>query len=349
MKNLSPRQIALLSSGGISLVVLLLLLAVRLLAPSAVGWQLVVFIPIAVFASAYLLTFLSFDKFVYKKIKLIYNSISTLKASRKNESGKVSFMKKDIIEELEKEVMELANKQTKEIEALKELAQYRKEFLGNVSHELKTPIFNIQGYLHTLIDGGMDDPEVNKKFLVKASENLERLGHIVHDLEVISQIETNSLTLDFTRFNIVDLVEEVFDDLEMKAEQREIQLKFENGADTSIMVKGDRESIRQVLINLISNSIRYGKPNGATTVSIKDQDDNVLVEVADNGIGIAENHLPRIFERFYRVDKSRSRELGGTGLGLSIVKHILEAHGQTISVESTPGKGSKFGFTLKKG
>lgn len=343
MRNLSPSQVALSASGFIVLIVFLLMLAAYLLQPQEVHWSWLVIVPAFVFAMSALLLFYLLDAFVYRKIKELHKNILTLKAPKSPGNLKT----KDIISALEKEVLELASRQVKEIEALKEAAQYRKEFLGNVSHELKTPIFNIQGYLHTLIDGGIDDPAVNKRYLAKASENLERLGNIVHDLEVISQIETNSLTLDFTRFNITGLIEEVFNDLDLKAQQKGIGLKFSEGTE-DVFVNADRETIRQVLTNLISNSIRYGKPQGETTVSIYDELENVVVEVADNGIGIEKQHLPRLFERFYRIDKSRSRESGGTGLGLSIVKHIIEAHGQTITVRSTPGQGSVFAFTLMK-
>ncbi|HXH19206.1 MAG TPA: ATP-binding protein [Chitinophagales bacterium] len=346
MKNLSPRWVSLFASGSVSLIVFFFLLLMHLLLPSLLHPSLVLLIPVVVLAVSCVLFPLAMDEFIFKKIEMIYRNISRFKTSDMHGSEPKNIPKKDVIGLLEKETMDLANRQIKEIEALKELAQYRKEFLGNVSHELKTPVFNIQGYLHTLIDGGMDDPQVNKRYLLKASENLERLDNIIHDLEIISQIESNSLTLDFIHFNIVELIEEVFGELYLKAAQKGIHLKLQEGNDHAVFVRADRESIRQVLTNLVSNSIRYGKPGGETVVGVSEKGGSVAVEVADNGIGIAQEHLPRIFERFYRVDKSRSRELGGTGLGLSIVKHILEAHGQTIQVISTPGEGSVFSFSL---
>lgn len=338
MKNLTARQLAFLASGGIAFLVLIVLLALRFAFTRTISAILLFIVPAVTFAGAYFLFFFLLEKFIYKKIWLIYEKVFGKKSSANSS---------DVISELEAEVARLANRQTREIEALQQLSQYRKEFLGNVSHELKTPIFNIQGYLHTLIDGGLDDQEINKRYLQKATENLERLGNIVQDLEIISQMETQAFTPDFTRFNIIELIEETLNDLEMKAEKKRIQLRFKEGTTGSVFVKADRESIRQVLTNLISNSIRYGKEGGETVVTIV-ENEKIAVAVADNGIGIAEEHLPRLFERFYRVDKSRSRELGGTGLGLSIVKHIVEAHGQDISVRSVPGEGSVFEFTLKK-
>ncbi|MCB0578851.1 MAG: sensor histidine kinase, partial [Phaeodactylibacter sp.] len=219
---------------------------------------------------------------------------------------------------------------------------------GDISHELKTPIFNIQGYLHTLLDGAIHDEEVNVKFIRKAAKNLERLHTIVEDLEAISRLESGELILEMQAFDIRKLTEEVFEDLEIKAAQRRIVLEFKEGAAQNFRVLADRESIRQVLTNLVSNSIKYGKDNGRTRIGFYDMDKNILIEVADNGLGIPKQHINHVFDRFYRVDKSRSRAQGGSGLGLSIVKHIIEAHKQTINVRSTPDLGSTFGFTLQK-
>ena len=241
------------------------------------------------------------------------------------------------------------DKKMHEIETLRQLETYRRHFIGDVSHELKTPIFNIQGYLHTLLDGALEDPNVNTTFLKKAAKNLERLHIIVEDLEAISRLESGELMLEIQSFDIHALAAEVFEDLEFKAKQRNITLEFKDGASQGFKVQADRESIRQVLTNLVSNSIKYGEENGRTRIGFYDMDGNILIEVADNGLGIPKKHLNHVFDRFYRVDKSRSRERGGSGLGLSIVKHIIEAHKQTINVRSTPGLGSTFGFTLKKG
>ena len=231
---------------------------------------------------------------------------------------------------------------------MKQDENYRREFIGNVSHELKTPIFNIQGYVQTLLDGGLNDDTINMKYLKRADKSVERMINIVEDLEVISRLETEQSELDIQIFDINKLVEEVFDQLEMRANEMNISLQLNNQSNSNKTL-GDKDKIQQVFINLVSNSIKYGKKGGITIVRMLDMDDNILVEVADNGIGIDQISLSRLFERFYRVDKNRSREIGGTGLGLAIVKHILEGHNQTINVRSTKGVGSTFSFILEKG
>ena len=287
------------------------------------------------------------DRYIYRRIKLIYKIISRTKASipdkrfsQRSENG--------MLDGVEKEVRQWAESQEDEIETLKTLEAYRKRYIGNVSHELKTPIFSIQGYIYTLIDGGLFDENVNMKYLERAASNVERLLTIVQDLEEISKLESEDLILDFQKFDIKALVKEIFKDLEVNAKPKNISLTFKEGADKSFNVLGDREGIRQVLTNLILNSIKYGSEDGVTKVSFYVMDKQILVEVSDNGIGIEEKHLKHLFDRFYRVDKSRSRESGGSGLGLSIVKHILEAHNQSVNVRSTIGKGTTFGFTLDK-
>ena len=224
---------------------------------------------------------------------------------------------------------------------------YRREFIGNVSHELKTPIFNIQGYVQTLIDGGIEDKKVNMKYLKRANISVDRMINIVEDLEVISRLETDNNELDFENFNIINQIEEVLDQLELKSNKMNISLKLTNESSSEI-VYADKNKIQQVFMNLISNSIKYGKDGGTTKVRLFDMSDKILIEVADDGIGISENALSRLFERFYRVDKNRSREIGGTGLGLAIVKHIIEGHQQTINVRSTVNVGSTFSFILEK-
>ena len=233
-------------------------------------------------------------------------------------------------------------------EQLKKLEEFRKEFLGNVSHEIKTPIFNLQGYIETLIDGGLKDEKINLDYLNKASKNIDRMNAVINDLDKISKIEHEQMDLELVKFDVHELTSEVFNSLEMRADLKELTFSFKEDCDKPFMVRGDRSRIREVLVNLITNSIIYGKEGGKTLVGYYDMNDNILIEVTDNGIGIEEKHLSRLFERFYRVDKSRSREQGGTGLGLSIVKHIIEAHTQTITVRSTPQVGSTFGFTLEK-
>ncbi len=288
------------------------------------------------------------EVFIYRKIKLIYKNIHRLKTSRYKTSVFNKTGESDPIADVNEEVIMWARDQKAEIEELRKLENFRKEFLGNVSHELKTPIFNIQGYIHTLLDGAIDDPEVNIHFLKKAAKSVDRLCDLVEDLINISQLETGQLKMEMERFDIHALTQDIFESLEMKAKARNINLAFKEGCDQPFWVLGDKSRIRQVIVNLLVNSIKYGKEGGLTLCAFYDMDENILIELSDNGEGIAEKHLPRLFERFYRVDKSRSREAGGNGLGLAIVKHIIEAHEQTINVRSKIGAGTTFGFTLKK-
>jgi two-component system phosphate regulon sensor histidine kinase PhoR len=350
LKNPTPQQIA-------------QIVALYITASSLVVWGLLEFVRayyeltwlftlallgVALFTSAYLITIFYLRKYIYRKIKLIYKTIHKHKVSPQEKNKNID-VRENIIDEVEKQVAEWAEQQKEELDKYKAWAAYRRNFVGDISHELKTPIFNIQGYLHTLLDGALQDASVNTTFLKKAAKNLERLHIIVEDLEAISRLESGELMLEIQSFDILTLAEEVFEDLEFKAKQRNITLEFKEGASQSFKVQADRESIRQVLTNLVSNSIKYGEENGRTRIGFYDMDGNILIEVADNGLGIPKKHLNHVFDRFYRVDKSRSRERGGSGLGLSIVKHIIEAHMQTINVRSTPGLGSTFGFTLKKG
>ena len=288
----------------------------------------------------FVVVFYVVKQFFYEKIRIIYKNIYKFKGT--------SNIKELDIDTVEKEAEEWAEAKEEELRQMKKDENYRREFIGNVSHELKTPIFNIQGYVQTLLDGGLQDDTINMKYLKRADKSVERMINIVEDLEVISRLETEQSELDIQTFDINKLVEEVFDQLEMRANEMKISLQLNNQSNSSKTL-GDKDKIQQVLINLVSNSIKYGKKGGKTIVRILDMDDNILVEVADNGIGIDQVSLSRLFERFYRVDKNRSREIGGTGLGLAIVKHILEGHNQTISVRSTKGVGSTFSFILEKG
>lgn len=244
--------------------------------------------------------------------------------------------------------MEWAMKTEKEISSLKTLENYRKQYLGDVSHEMKTPLFAIQGYLLTLLEGGLHDEKINHKYLEKATENVDRLQAIVEDLEMINNLESEKDTLTESVFDIKELTENVYTDLSFLASEKRILLSFKPGADQSYHVKADKNKIRQVLLNLISNSIKYGRDDGLTKVSFYDMEERILIEVSDNGVGISEDDIKHVYDRFYRADKSRSRDVGGSGLGLAIVKHIIEAHNQTLSLRSTDGKGSTFGFTLAK-
>ncbi|MDP4281137.1 MAG: ATP-binding protein [Bacteroidota bacterium] len=246
------------------------------------------------------------------------------------------------------EVMHLAKDQQDQIEELKKMEVYRREFLGNVSHELKTPLFNIQGYILTLLEGGMEDPSILKEYLKRSEKNIDRMIAVIQDLEAISQFESGEMKLSLTRIDISALTQEVIDLLEIKARYKNIRLICEADPNRPFLVVADKERIRQVLINLIDNSIKYSNEGGQTRVSFKDLPEGILTEITDNGIGIATKDIPRLSERFFRVDKSRSREQGGSGLGLAIVKHFLEAHGSGINVRSELGKGSTFSFILKK-
>ena len=285
------------------------------------------------------------EKFIYHRIRLIYKTIHTMKSMKGAKPG--IDLTEDIIGKMNIEVEAWAKDRKTEIDELKKLEAYRREFIGNVSHELKTPLFNIQGYVLTLIDGAMNDTVINKEYLLRSEKNIERMISIVEDLEAISRLESGELILDFTNCDIVSLSKDVVDLLEIKAKKKGIQLFFREPYPSPIMVRIDKERIRQVLINLIDNSIKYGTENGKTKISFFDMDENILVEISDDGIGIEAKDIPRLFERFFRIDKSRSREQGGSGLGLAIVKHILEAHQQTINVRSKPGVGTTFAFTLK--
>lgn len=350
LKNPTPQQIARFSSFYITVSAI----AVWALMDAAsdffhLPWVVsLLLMCVVIFLTAYLANIYYLRKYIYRKIKLIYKTIHKHKVSPKEKSKNID-IRTNIIDDVEQQVAEWAEQQQEELDKYKAWAEYRRNFIGDISHELKTPIFNIQGYLHSLLDGALHDPKVNQTFLVKASKNLERLHIIVEDLEAIARLESGEFILEIQTFDIRKLVEEVFEDLEMKSSERQILLEFKEGASQSFKVQADRESIRQVMTNLLANSIKYGKDNGRTRVGFYDMDGNILIEVADNGLGIPPKHLNHVFDRFYRVDKSRSRERGGSGLGLSIVKHIIEAHKQTINVRSTPGLGSTFGFTLKKG
>lgn len=250
---------------------------------------------------------------------------------------------------LTREVQKFATDKKLEIEMLKVREEYRKEFLGNVSHELKTPLFTVQGYISTLLDGAMDDKKIRKKYLERAEKGVERLIYIVQDLDMIAKLEMGDLNIEKVSFDIVNLIQNVFDLLEMEASKKDILLLFDMKYNKPIMVLGDREKIEQVVINLVVNSIKYGKEKGSTEVSIENlTEDKVIVRINDNGEGIENKNIPRLFERFFRVDKSGARSEGGSGLGLAIVKHIIEVHDEKIYVESEFGVGSEFSFTLKK-
>jgi two-component system phosphate regulon sensor histidine kinase PhoR len=297
-----------------------------------------------VYTFSFLMVQYRVERFIYRRVKKIYDDVSLLESS--------TFINQPIttdMETLTNEMRKFATGKKLEIEMLKIREEYRREFLGNVSHELKTPLFTVQGYISTLLDGAMDDKAIRKKYLKRAEKGVERLIYIVEDLDMITKLEVGDLNLEFSEFDIVELIQNVFDLLEMKADKKKITLAFENYHIQPIFVKGDKDKLQQLIENLIVNSIKYGKEGGLTEVSVINlTKKKVLVRITDNGEGIEKQNLPRIFERFYRVNKSGSRSEGGSGLGLAIVKHIIEAHKEKIYVESEFGIGSELSFTLER-
>jgi len=306
-------------------------------------WFLAIFFVVCYVFSFFIIQY-RVEKFIYKRIKKIYDDVTLLDAT--------TFHRQQIttdMETLTKEVQRFAENKKLEIETLKIREHYRKEFMGNVSHELKTPLFTVQGYILTLLDGAMKDKVVRKKYLQRANKGVERLIYIVKDLDLITKLEVGDLILNKEEFNIIETVQNAFDLLEMKASRKNITMEFDVDYQDSIMVMADRERIQQILTNLIDNSIKYGRVDGTTEVSIEDLvRKKVIIRVTDNGEGIEKDKISRLFERFFRVDKSGSRKVGGSGLGLAIVKHLVEAHNEKIYVESQFGVGSEFSFTLER-
>jgi two-component system phosphate regulon sensor histidine kinase PhoR len=290
---------------------------------------------------SYLLVRWLVDKFIHNRIKLIYKNIHDSKS-------KPGDYKDFGLSQVNKDVTSWNTQRESEIEKLMIRESYRRQFVGNVAHELKTPIFNIQGYIDTLLDGAIDDEHINKKFLQRANKSVSRMIHIVEDLDQITKLEGGKIELHEEPVDIIEIISDLIEQLELKAKKRGVTLTMSQTQKGRYMVEADIEKIQQVLVNLIVNAIKYGKESGEVILRTYDMDQNILIEVADNGNGIAQKHLNKIFDRFYRVDKSRDREKGGSGLGLSIVKHIIEAHNQVINVRSTEGQGCTFSFTLKK-
>jgi two-component system phosphate regulon sensor histidine kinase PhoR len=307
-------------------------------------WPHTLLFTLTVFIISFTVIQVRVERFIYRRIKKIYDDVSLLESSSFS-SKPVTTDMKTLTEEIEK----FAEGKKIEIDTLKIREEYRKDFLGNVSHELKTPLFTVQGYILTLLDGAMKDKKLREKYLERASKGVERLIYIVKDLDLITKFEAGELKVERSDFDIIELIQNTFDLLEMKATKKEIALTFDMEYPNPIYVNADREKIQQVISNLLVNSIKYGHPNGTTEVSVENLIKNkVIVRVTDNGVGIPKQHIPRLFERFYRVDQSGSRSEGGSGLGLSIVKHIIEAHGEKIYVESEVDVGSEFSFTLEK-
>ncbi len=342
--NLSkPINVIVFGSILLSLLILLVLLILQFTKATHLSIIYFIIIPLLTGLIAFFTFSFLIEKFINKKIKLIYRIISSKKLGNQPDIK----INDDVLEKLSIDTAQWAMNQQSQIESLRQQNEFRKEFLGNLAHELKTPVFSVQGFILTLLEGGLEDENVNRIFLEKALNGVDRITALLEDLDDISKIEYDSFKLKIKSFDIITLTKNVFDTVSSKAKSKNIQLKF-NKNYQPIFVKADKDKIAQVLINLITNAIAYSDDNETITVRFHNINKNtLLVEVADNGLGIEEKHLPRLFERFYRVDKSRARNVGGSGLGLAIVKHIIEAHHQTINVRSTLGRGSTFSFTLE--
>jgi two-component system phosphate regulon sensor histidine kinase PhoR len=343
-KNFSPQQAATISAVPIGL-----LGSLSIYIYSELWLPSIIFL-FAFTLLAYVIIYFTVQRFIYRKIKLIYKLIYQTKASKKEEFYFKNILPQKSIEEVNEDVELWAVQHKEEIEILRKNEVFRKEFLLNLSHELKTPIFAIQGYIDTLLNGAIDNMEVSKKFLGNASKNIDRLVNLLDDLDEITKLESGEQLLIKQNFVIQDLIKEVFESLSIKADEKKIKCFIKSGCELPLTVHADKEKIRMVIINLVDNAIKYGKQNGTIEGSAyKIYGKKILVEISDDGYGIAEEHLPRIFERFYRTDLARSRRAGGSGLGLSIVKHIIEAHEDTIHVRSKIEVGSTFGFILPAG
>ena len=344
MKLKKTYSFSLLSSVYLTITILFISALIYFLLPEDKKLlSILVFLP-TIFILSFLIIQYRTERFIYDRIKKIYDEVSIL-----NEDEFIRASTTTDIDSLSNSVKNYVQGKRIEIKNLTERDSFRKDFLGNVSHELKTPLFTVQGYILTLIEGGINDKMIRDKYLERANKGVDRLVAIVKDLDMIAKLETEGLKMNYEVFNIIDLIQNVFDLFEMKAKKRNITLQFDKIYDYPVFVNGDKERIEQVLINLVVNSVKYGKTNGITTVGIELYTEHqFIIKVIDNGEGIKQEHIPRLFERFYRVDQSRSREQGGSGLGLSIVKHIIEAHNETMLINSTFKEGSEFSFTMKK-
>ena len=340
-KNFTPRQLAAFTALILSIPISLGILVLEQ------SWPAATIAAILIFTGSFFLINYIIQRFIYRKIKLIYKFIYRTKASKKEEVYYKYILPQKSIDEVRQDVEAWAAQRSREVEILRKNEAFRKEFLQNLSHEFKTPVFAIQGYIDTLLNGALENPEVNRRFLEKAGRNVERLAHLIADLDEISKLERGELKLNKTNFVIQDLMREVFESLTWKAEPQRIHFAIKKGCEQPIVVYADKEKIRQVLTNLVDNSIKYGKEDGTTTASMYNTDGTgILVEISDDGMGIEEANTQRVFERFFRTSAGRSRDVTGRGLGLSICKHIIEAHGHSIHVRSKVDIGTTVGFTL---
>ena len=341
-KNFSAQQIAALTALPLAIVIAVTGYLYH------ESWEIIAIAVIGFYILAYLLIAFMLKRFIYRKLKLIYKLIYQTKATKKEEFYYNNILPQKSIDEVKEDVEVWAEHQKGEIELLRENEKFRKEFLLNLSHELKTPVFAIQGYVDTLLNGALDKPEVNKKFLGNAAKNVSRLVNLINDLDEISKLESGEQLVYKENFVIQELIEDVFETLSINAEEKQIKCYIKKDCELPLTVFADKEKIRQVLTNLVDNAIKYGNHTGIVEGRAYSIDGKrILVEISDNGAGITEEHLPRIFERFYRTEFARTRKIGGSGLGLSICKHIIEAHGQTMHVRSKVDVGSSFGFTLQ--
>jgi two-component system, OmpR family, phosphate regulon sensor histidine kinase PhoR len=342
-QNLSPRKLAALTA---------LILSV----PISIGifvlegkWFVGLIAFLLIYLGSYLLLLSIIQNFIYRKIKLIYKFIHQTKATKREETYYKYILPQKSIDEVREDVEAWARQRSKEVDVLKRNEAYRREFLQNLSHEFKTPVFAIQGYIDTLLNGALENPDVNRRFLEKAGKNVDRLANLLKDLDAISKLERGELKLSRQNFVIQDVIREAFESLSIKAENAGIDFSFKKGCEKPVVVNADKEKIQQVVYNLIDNAIKYGKSGGHIIASVYNTDDQtILVEIGDNGIGIPEKYLNRIFERFYRTSGGRNKDTKGSGLGLAICKHIIEAHGHTIHVRSKEDVGTTIGFTLDR-
>ncbi len=340
-----PVGIAIIDALVITVIATILYILIVLVVFTPIFTPLFFYVP-AIFITSYLIVKYSINKFIYEKLKIIYRTIGKSKTEKNSDHNKGD---EDVLSIVNQAVLEWSAEQKKEVEELRNMGIYRREFIGNVSHELKTPIFNIQGYILTLLDGGLYDDEINIKYLKRAKKSVNRMIAVVEDLEEISRFEVGELKLKLESFDINELTQDVIEYMEMKASKSNSRIALKTSPNQYCPVNADKKRVRQVLINLIDNAIKYGDAEkGKINISIYDFHDYYLIEVSDNGIGIPEEFLYRVFERFFRTDLARSRKTGGSGLGLAIVKHIIEAHNQKISVRNNPDKGSTFSFSLEK-
>ena len=344
--TLTPRQVALVAAAFVAILVgVLALVLVRQLNAAISAWWTLLLAAVA-FGAAYTVVMVALERFINARIRLLFRMVHDLKTG-KSSAPPVVDMNSDVLGQVQATVEDWAREKRTEITELREREQFRREFIGNLSHELKTPIFNIQGYILTLLEGGLEDPNVNRDFLERAARGTDRLNKIVEDLDMIAKLESGVMEMAMEPTDLAELVRDELADAARHATEKGIVLRSE--ITDPLMVQCDPGRMAQVFLNLLNNSISYGRPGGSVTVrAYTVEGGQVLVEVSDNGIGIAPEHLSRLFERFYRVGKSRARNEGGSGLGLAIVKHIIDAHGQSITVRSTEGEGTVFAFTLKR-